>query len=175
MTLLRQARRGGIRIERDPAFWRAVAWHPAVRPCLLGMPPNEVGRQAIRTDVIPIAAEHGGFLIFRKDPLGFTVELHTLFTPEGWGREVHQAAWEALILIWRLGHQSLFTFEAANNPRSRPPLSFGFQACGPWRETPLGRLRQWTITQQSFAASPAANRRRNKCPSELSARLSAPA
>lgn len=152
-----------IRIERDPAFWREIACHPAVAPALIGLSPEVVGEFATRPDVLPLAAVHGGFLFVRRDELGFSCELHSLFTPGGWGREVHEAGWQALNALWLLGYQTLTTFEAAVNERSRPPRSFGFIACGPWRETPFGTLRQWVLTREAFAASPAAQRRRRQC------------
>jgi hypothetical protein len=152
-----------IRIERDPAFWRDVAAHPAVVPALLGLTPEAVGELAERIEVLPIAAEHGGFLVVRRDPLGFVGEIHSLFTPEGWGREATQAGWEALNGLWLSGFQTLVTFEAADNPRSRPWRSFGFQQSGPWRETASGVLRQWVLTREAFFASPSAKRRRARC------------
>lgn len=152
-----------IRIERGAAFWREVAAHPAVAPALLGMTPEMVGDLAGRAEVLPIAAAHGGFLIVRRDPLGFIGEIHSLFTPEGWGREATEAGWEALNGLWLSGFQTLVTFEAAENARSRPWRAFGFQMSGPWRETPWGTLRQWVLTREAFAASPAAKRRRRTC------------
>jgi hypothetical protein len=74
-----------IRIERDPLFWTTVAAHPSVAPMLQGADPALIGALAARREFLPIAAEHGGFLLQRRDDLGFAWELHTLFTPEGWG------------------------------------------------------------------------------------------
>jgi hypothetical protein len=152
-----------IRIERDAGFWRAVASHPAVEPALLGIDPAGVGRIVGRSGVLPLAALHGGFIFVRLDPLGFTAELHTLFTPEGWGREVHDAGIEALNCLWLAGYSSLTTYEARANRRSRPPASFGFVACGDWRATPFGELKQWMLTAGAWRASPAAARRRREC------------
>lgn len=144
-----------IRVERDPAFWTAVAAHPAVAPMLRGGSPDLIGALAARAGVLPLAAEHGGFLFVRADALGFTCELHTLFTPEGWGREALTAGIEALGAVWACGFCLITTFEARDNPRSRPPKTFGFARAGDWRETPFGELRPWALTRVAWDASPA--------------------
>ncbi|MBA3811524.1 MAG: hypothetical protein H0X27_07765 [Caulobacteraceae bacterium] len=150
-----------IRLERDPAWWTAVAAHPAVAPMLGGLAsPEAIGALAGRADILPLAAEHGGFLFVRADALGFTCELHTLFTPEGWGREALTAGVQALGALWTCGYQLVTTFEAKGNPRSRPPRTFGFSQAGDWRETPFGVLRLWTLAKAAWEASPA---RRLKC------------
>jgi hypothetical protein len=147
-----------IRVERDPAFWTRVASHPACAGALFGMAPEAVGQYARQPLVLPMAAEHGGFLFTRMDVLGFTCELHTLFTPEGWGREALMAGMEALNGLWLLGYQSVVTFEVKSNPRSRPPKTFGFTQGGDWRETPVGEIRQWVLTRAGWEASAAGRR-----------------
>jgi hypothetical protein len=149
-----------IRVERDPEFWTAIASHPAVAPTLLGLPAAKVGALARRPDMLPLASDHGGFLFARLDTLGFACELHTLFTPEGRGREALIAGVSALGAVWALGYQIIVTFEARANARSQPPKSFGFRQAGDWRTTPVGDLRTWTLTQSGWTASPA---RRLKC------------
>ncbi len=153
---------GPVRIERDPAFWTGIAAHPAVAGALMGLPPAEVGRFAARGDVLAIAARHGGFIFARTDALGFIADLHTLFTPEGWGREALAAGIEAINLVWLAGYQAVTTFEVEANPRSRPPRTFGFSQAGDWRATPFGPLRLWMLTRAAWEASPA--KRRAKCP-----------
>jgi hypothetical protein len=150
-----------IRIERDPAFWTSIASHPAVKSGLLGLPPATIGALALKPDMLPLASEHGGFLFARLDALGFVCELHTLFTPEGWGREALVAGLWALGVVWALGYQTIVTFEARANAKSRPPRTFGFRQAGDWRATPVGELRMWTLTQTAWDASPA---RRFRCP-----------
>ena len=147
-----------IRIERDPAFWVAVAGHPEVAPTLLGMDPAAVGRIAARPDVLPLAADHGGFLFARADLAGFVCELHSLFTPEGRGREALTAGIEAINAVWLAGYQAVTTFEVQANPRSRPPRTFGFARAGDWRATPIGPLRLWILSRQAWDASPAQRR-----------------
>ena len=153
-----------LRIERDPAFWRAVAEHPEVAS-RLGAPMSGAALAALVADAktLPLAAAHGGYLFVRRDPLGFAAELHTLFTPEGWGREALEAARLAFDAIFALGFQAVITHEARANRKSQPPLSFGFRRAGDWRETPFGSLRLWVLTAQAWAASPAATRRRKPC------------
>jgi hypothetical protein len=152
-----------IRVERDPAFWEAVAAHPAVAATLGHVQPGQVGAMATASHVLPLASEHGGFMFIRLDGLGFVCELHTLFTPEGWGREALLAAVEAVGAIWLLDYQAIVTCEMAGNERSRPPASFGFKQAGDWRETPLGTLRLWVLTRAAWSQSAAAKRRRAKC------------
>ena len=148
-----------IRIERDPAFWTAIASHPACAGALMGMPPETAGRLAQASDVLPLAAEHGGFLFVRLDALGFVCELHTLFTPEGWGREVHAAAREAIGAVWLTGFALVTTLEAEGNAASRPPRSFGFRQLGDWKTGALGTYRPWGVSLEDWKQSPAGKRR----------------
>jgi hypothetical protein len=152
-----------IRVERDPAFWQGVAAHPAVAQALMGCDARRIGEIVGRPNILPLASEHGGFLFESRDGLGFTCELHTLFTPEGWGREVFIAAMEAFNTVFSLGLHSVTTLEVEANPKSRPALTFGFTRCGDWRETAFGPLRQWILTSEAWRASPAAARRRARC------------
>lgn len=148
-----------IRIERDPDFWAAIAAHPAVAAVLRGVDPGAVGVLAGRRDFLPIAAEHGGFLLQRRDDLGFAWELHTLFTPEGWGREAVVAGIEALGLMFGSNASLISTFEVKTNPRSRPWKGLGFSPAGDWARTPMGELRLWILTKSSWTESRAAKRR----------------
>jgi hypothetical protein len=144
-----------IRLERDPAFWTKVASHPAVAATLYSLPPERIGELAAREDMTPLAATHGGFLFARLDVMGFVVELHTLFTPEGWGREAMSAAREAAEYMFGGRCAMINTFEVRANPRSRPPRRFGFAAAGGWTPSPIGELRLWTLTKAAFEAAPA--------------------
>jgi hypothetical protein len=162
MIPLRQGYGGRVRIERDPAFWTAVAAHPALRVMMGDADPALIGALAGRENVLPLASDHGGYLFIRQDALGFVAELHSLFTPEGWGREALIAGIEALGAVWLLGFQTVVTLEMRDNPRSRPPKSFGFVQAGDWREGPFGAARQWILTRAAWEASPTA-KRRAKC------------
>lgn len=155
----------GLRIERDAAWWTAIARHPALGEALMGLPPEAVGALCRRADMLPLAATHGGFLFARDGALGFTAELHTLFTPAGWGREAARAGRSALSFVFAGGVQLVTTFEVAGRRRSRPPVSFGFSLAGDWRATPLGPLRLWSVSGAAWSASPAGQRhRRTTCP-----------
>jgi hypothetical protein len=148
-----------IRIERDPAFWTAVAEHPAVMAKLGGVAPEAIGALASRREFLPIAAEHGGFLLQRRDELGFAWELHTLFTPEGRGRAAVAAGIEALGLMFGSNARLISTFEVSGNPHSRPWKGFGFAPAGDWALTPVGELRLWILTKAAWAESRTAKRR----------------
>lgn len=143
--------------NRDPAFWVRVASHPQVRDTLFGLDPEEVGPLIQSPEVLPLAAEHGGFLFARVGSLEAVRELHTLFTPEGWGREVHSAAKEALGIVF--GHCDLVTtFEVLSNPRSRPPKSFGFQPASEPRSSAFGPVKTWLLSRHAWEQSPARRR-----------------
>ena len=149
-----------IRLERDPAFWATIASHPALAHVLGALTPTVIGQLASRADVLPLAADHGGFFFVRLDSIGLVAELHTLFTPAGWGREALQAGIEAINAVWICGFQLITTMEIAANPRSRPPRSFGFIAAGDdWRPTPIGPAKLWTLSRAGWAASPGMRRR----------------
>lgn len=153
-----------IREERDVAFWTAVANHPEVKPTMVlsGEVPD-MTTMVLDPKVTPWAAEHGGFLVFQRDGLGRIFELHTMFTPEGWGREVAQAAKEGLTALFLRGADLLFTVEVATNARSRPALSFGWRPAGPFAHSPelAADVRTWVLTRDAWDTSPV--RRRHQC------------
>lgn len=138
-----------IREERDPTFWDAVAQHPEVRAgALLGLPLS-LAEVVQNPSVTPLAAEHGGYLFCRLD-WGRVYELHSLFTPEGWGREALVAAKQSLALMWDRGMQVLTTYEVEGNWRSRPPLSFGFQPAGDFAPAFGCSLKTWILTRAAY-------------------------
>lgn len=154
---------GSVRVERDPAFWRSIASHPQVAPHVSLGHEIDVGAMALHPLVTPLASEHGGFLFIRLDPLGRAVELHTLFTPEGWGREVHGAAKAAFDHVFEGGAALVLTSEVEGNARSQPPRSFRFAPCGDFEPTPYGkRFRTWFLTRAAWEGSPA-RRRAHPC------------
>lgn len=158
-----------IREERDPAFWNAVACHPDVRPLIgPGVVMPDLTPVILDPHVLPMAAEHGGFIFFQRDRLGMVYELHTMFTPEAWGtREVPTAAHEAFGGLFLLGAALVFTLEVATNRRSRPPLSHGWRTACPFAFAPelAADVRTWVLTREAWDASPA--RRRQTCRSSL--------
>jgi len=108
--------------------------------------------------VTPLRAEHGGFLFVAQGGLGRVYELHTLFTPEGWGREVAAAAKSAFRHMFDGGAQIVTTYEVEGWFRSRPPRSFGFRPVGDFAPSPFGSLRTWILTADAWAGSPACRR-----------------
>jgi hypothetical protein len=146
-----------IREERDPAFWVRVASHPQVRETLFGLDPEEIAPVISSPDVLPLASEHGGFLFGKVGSLDAIRELHTLFTPEGWGREVHSAGKAALQIVFGVC-DLVTTFEVLSNPRSRPPKSFGFQPASEARSSAFGPVKTWLLTKDAWEQSPARRR-----------------
>lgn len=150
-----------IREERDPGFWQKVAEHPlVVRHVFLGSSVLDLSEIIAHPTVTPLAAEHGGFLFVRLDGMGRVFELHTLFTPEGWGREVLTAAKQAFAQIFDAGAQLVTTYEIEGWWRSRPPKSFGFTRAGGFQPIPQieASVSTWVLTSDGWAASPACRR-----------------
>lgn len=149
-----------VRVERNPAFWQAIA--SSLTETVAGLSPEFVGAACQGQSVLPLASERGGFLFIRLDPAGFVCELHTLYHPSAWSsREIPQAAREAFNAVFILGFQVVTTLEVQANRHSQPPKSFGFVQCGDWRESPAGMVRMWTLNRLAWEASPA-NRRARK-------------
>lgn len=142
-----------IRIEHDPAFWVGVASHPALAHMLHGAEPEAIA--ALLPRAVPIASEHGGMLFLRADSAGLAYEMHTLFTPEGWGREAFQTLRDGLEHI--LGTAQLVMTHETAHPQSKPPRTFRFQPLGPAPITD-GQHRLWILTRDAWLASPARRR-----------------
>lgn len=146
-----------IREDRDAAFWTAIYEHPEVKPHVgLG---HEIDISAIvgSEQVTPLRSDRGGFLFFRLDGLGRVFELHTMFTPDGWGKEVLLSAKAAFAEMFRRGAQVITTYEVEGNRRSQPPLSFRFQPAGDFAPSVElnAQLRTWILTRNAWEASPA--------------------
>lgn len=151
--------------NRNPDFWREIAAHPQVAPHVsLGMA-VDVGELVSRARVVPLASEHGGFLLFQLDGFGRMFELHTMFTPEGWGREVLSAAKEMHSFVFNAGVEILTTLEVKDHWRSQPPKSFGWQQTGDFRAIGDTQTegRFWFLTRDAWWASPAFKRMKRKC------------
>lgn len=143
-----------VRIERDPAFWIGVAQHPMVTPLLGDLNAVQIADVIARPNILPLASDHGGFLFASIDSLGRVLELHTLYTPEGWGREVHAAAKAAFEFVFDRGAVMVFTYDIEENPRSRPPRTFGFRPAGERLTSPHGAAQAWVLTREGWMASP---------------------
>jgi hypothetical protein len=142
-----------LRLDRNPYFWTRVAQHPAVEPFVLqGAPEDYLAEFVALPEVTPLAAENGGFLFLAKETGSY--ELHTLFTPEGWGREVAQALRIATRHMFD-GKKAkvLTTLEQEGYWRSRPPLSHGWKPAGEFANTGIGSVRQWDLTRAAWLAS----------------------
>lgn len=151
-------------LERDPEFWRRIASHPKVAG-LLDMGNADIGEIAQMPAVFPLATRNGGFLICALDASQCIYELHALFTPEGWGREVNQAGKSAMRFLFDRGAHLVVISEVEGNWRSRPPKSFGYKQCGEFAMSPvLGkRVRIWSLSSKDWFSSPAYLRGLRKC------------
>lgn len=149
-----------IREERDPTFWRAIYDHPQVHPHVSLGQDIDLPALVAHPSVTPLAAEHGGFLFVRLDGLGRVYELHTMFSPDGWGREVLLALKAACERIFDSGAQLITTYEVEGNWRSKPPKTFRFEACGEFAsaEPYQHRFRTWALSRANWVASPARQR-----------------
>jgi hypothetical protein len=146
-----------VRVERDPAWWRAVADHPAVSPEI-----DYRGRLDFSfvedPAVVPLALDHGGFLFHRT---GHTYGLHALFTPGGWGKEVAHGLKLATEHMIGLGARGFTTAEVRGHRNSRPPLSHGWRCVGEFEPGLLGLvMRPWSLSLADWRASPAFRRMR---------------
>lgn len=148
-----------IREDRDPAFWTRIAEDPAVKPHVgLG---RDLDMTAVTSpQVTPLRTENGGFLFVRLDGLGRFQELHTMYLPAGWGREVLGALKEAVAEMFARGAQMITTYEVEGHWRSRPPITFRFEPCGDFAPAPgfSVRFRSWFLTRDAWEASPARRR-----------------
>lgn len=144
-----------IREERDAGFWQAVADHPEVAPHVSLGQAVDLGEILKIPGVVPLAAEHGGFIFVPQDSIGRTFELHTLFTPEGWGREVAEALKSANEWMRQRGAQVLTTYQVEGNWRSQPPKTHGWKAAGDFAPSPVGQLKTWVLLMSDWLASPA--------------------
>lgn len=143
-----------IREERDPAFWERVASHPACAAALMGIEPRHFAAEAVAELHIPLASENGGFIFVPRDAFGRVAELHTVFTPEGWGREAALAGKQALQIVFEL-FDLVITYERVGDWRTRPPRSFGFKPCGDAFEMSEATWRTWQLSRDSWRGSPA--------------------
>lgn len=108
---------------------------------------------------IALRSEHGGFIFLQSDSFGRAYELHTLFTPEGWGREAFSAAREAFDFIF--ARADLVITHETDHPQSRPPKTFRFVRLGERQITPHGAMRLWMLSREAWLNSPARSR---QCP-----------
>lgn len=142
-------------ICRDVAFWDRIAQHPQVAPHIfMGKAPQSLAPLIENPACRPYASEHGGVIFGPVDHLGMVVEMHTLFTPEGWGREVAINGKAFVQDVFR-SVSLILTHEQEGHWRSRPPRSHGWQACGDYTDAGMAcRLKLWALTRDAWSASP---------------------
>jgi hypothetical protein len=109
----------------------------------------------VREDILPLASKNGGFILRRLDSFGLALELHTLFTPAGWGREVASAAKAMFVTAFETA--TLIVTHETIHPQSRPPLSYGWKPLG-GGESLIGPIRLWILTKDAWETSPAGRR-----------------
>lgn len=146
-----------IREERNAAFWERIASHPACAVSLMGIEPQHFAAEAVVEPLLPLASEHGGFVFVPRDAYSRVVELHTLYTPEGWGREAALAGKLALQVVFER-FDLVITFERTDDWRTRPPKSFGFRPCGEPFEFGGVQWRTWSVSREAWRLSPAYQR-----------------
>lgn len=140
-------------IEGGVEWWDAVATHPEVAPHIfMGLEPFSLA-PLLTPPNVALRSENGGCIFVIRDPLGLTAEMHTMFRPEGWGREVATAGRRFMAEMF--GRVSLIlTHEQEGNWRSRPPRSHGWVAAGEFMEVGLPRrLRLWVLTRDAWMKS----------------------
>jgi len=144
----------GIRaaVREDLAFWIDVASHPDVRHVLDGIDPEHI-ETALRPPNIALRFEHGGFIFAKTDSFGRVYELHTLFKPEGWGKEVFFAARQAFDQMFEFC--DLIITHETRHPQSKPPKTFRFVPLGDFEMTDHGEARLWMLTRDAWNTSPA--------------------
>jgi hypothetical protein len=142
-------------MNRDVEFWDSVASHPAVAPSVfMGLEQTSTAPLVLDERNIPLASEHGGLIFVASDHLGFSMELHTLYTPEGWGREVTEHARQCFRDVMKTV-SLVTTFEQEGEKQTRPPLSYGWRPAGDYSEVGLPkRLKMWILTREAWLASP---------------------
>jgi len=142
-------------INRDVAFWDGVACHPDVAPhVFMGREPSTLAPLINHVGVLPLASSNGGVLFVSIDPLGMVREMHTMYKPEGWGREVALFGKQFIEEAFKVC-SLITTNEQEGHWRSSPPKSYGWKSSGDFREAGLPkRVRLWLLTYEAWIASP---------------------
>jgi len=142
-------------ICRDVTWWDHIASHPEVSPHIfMDRDPTSLGVLIDNPANLPLRSEHGGVILIAMDAFGLVREMHTLYSPEGWGREVAMNG-KLFMREAFLTTQVLFTHEQEGNWRSKPPRSHGWKECSEYCYVDLPkRLKLWMLTREAFFASP---------------------
>jgi hypothetical protein len=151
-------------INRDAAFWDGIANHEAVAPhVFMGKERHSLAPLVEDPKVLPLASENGGIMFVAMDLVGLVREMHTMYRPEGWGREVAEASKRFMCEAFK--HCALITtHEQEGHYRSKPPKCHGWKPAGEYTDVGLPiRLRLWILTREAWYASPA-GRKMSPCP-----------
>ena len=110
----------------------AVINHPDVCPFVsFDDTPLPLDLQPVLEDRsnILLMSSNGGFLLMPKNAELTAYEMHTFFTPEGQGREVHDAAREMFEWMFtKTPALRIYTMTPDDCPHARPPISFGWRS-----------------------------------------------
>lgn len=142
-------------INRDVDFWDGVAQHPEVAPHIfMGQPIVSLAPLIEDKRNLPYASANGGCIFVKMDHLGLLVEMHTLYRPEGWGREVAINGKRFIHDVMKTA-ALITTHEQEGNWRSSPPKSHGWKPITGYCSVGLqNRLRLWMLTREAWLASP---------------------
>lgn len=150
-------------INRDVQFWDSISSHVEVAPFVfMGVPVQSLDVLIVNENNEPFASKNGGVLFVKTDHLGSIYEMHTMFRPEGWGREVAVTGAKALHHIFSKA-LLVFTYEQEGHWQSRPPKSHRWKSSGDFVDQGLSkRLKLWYLTRDDWLSSPVGKKIR--CP-----------
>lgn len=143
----------GAVVDRNPQFWVKIASHAGVAHVLDGMEAATIADIALQDDVIPYRGINGGYFLKKSDSFGRVYELHTIFTPEGWGKEAFYVA--RSMFDQAFAFCDLILTHETEHHQSRPPKTFRFKQMGDFNYTPHGRVRLWSLSKADWESSPA--------------------
>lgn len=136
------------------AWWDEIASHPQVADhVFMGLPRVSMSTLLEQPGAFGLHSTNGGCIFIPRDPLGLTLEMHTLFRPEGWGREVAAAGRRFMPAVFESA-ALILTHEQEGHWRSRPPKSHGWKPCADFQDVGLPRrLRLWALTREGWMDS----------------------
>ena len=119
-----------MRLSTDAAHLARVWNHPRVRGSvsfgLTELLTEQNAAQLLAAGALYLANDYGGFLLIPNADLS-VYDLHTQFTPEGWGRYADDAAWAQRYMFTRTPCVAISTFVPLDNRIAyRAALRFGF-------------------------------------------------
>ena len=142
-------------INRDAEFWDRIAFDPLVSPrVFMGLGEMSLAPLVENEKNLPFSSENGGVILVSLDHFGLVREMHALYQPQGWGREVAKAVPYFMKEAFNTT-SVIFTHEQEGEWRTSPPKSHGWKVVSDfcYVEMPK-RLRLWMLTKEAFYASP---------------------